>query len=123
MDRLDEMMNAQKLFQQLMDEHGRAPAELTGDERKDYIRTHVLATTDELHEALRETTWKPWSQKEDLYATGRIYFLREMIDAWHHFMNLLLVADVDADEFFTEYLRKMEINKQRKVNGYISTTG
>ena len=123
MDRLEEMISTQKLFQQLMDEHGRTPAELTGAERKDYIRTHVLATTDELHEALRETAWKPWSQKTDDYAHGRIYFLEELIDAWHHFMNLLLVADVDAEEFFTEYLRKIEINKQRKANGYISTTG
>ena len=122
-DRLAKMLSAQEAFQRLMDEHGRAPVELSGTERKDYVRTHVLATTDELHEALRETVWKPWSNREDLYATGRSYFIAEMIDAWHHFMNLLLVADVTADEFFDEYVRKMDINIKRKTDGYISTTG
>jgi phosphoribosyl-ATP pyrophosphohydrolase len=117
------MLTAQEAFQRLMDVHGRAPSELTGDERKDYIRTHVLATTDELHEALRETAWKPWSQKTDEYTHNRVYFVEELIDAWHHLMNLMLVADISADEFFNEYRRKMEINKNRKNNGYISTTG
>ena len=102
---------------------GKSPAELSGDERKDYIRTMVLATTDELHEALRNTPWKPWSKTSEWYSTEKNDFVDELVDAWHFFMNLMLVADMSAEELFVEYCRKNGINHDRITDGYASTTG
>jgi len=120
MDRLEEMLRMQEALQ--IKYSGVAPSDLGGTARMDFIRTMVLATEDELHEALRETAWKPWSNHV-IRGINRESYLAEMVDAWHFFMNLLLVANISADEFFNEYLRKNGINHDREDNGYISPTG
>jgi dimeric dUTPase (all-alpha-NTP-PPase superfamily) len=118
-DCLKEMLYLQvKLQQRYL--KGRLPWELQHDEQKDYIRTMVLATTDELHEALRETAWKPWSNADGM---NRDAFVDELVDAFHFFMNLLIVANCDAKEFFRRYLRKNGINHERIDEGYTSPTG
>jgi hypothetical protein len=40
--------------------YGRDPAEHRGAERAQYLRDMTLACTEELHEILRENSWKPW---------------------------------------------------------------
>lgn len=120
-DRLTEMLELQE---QLQRRHldGIMPYRLTGETRANYIRTSMLALEDELHEALRETAWKPWSNapKGEINRTA---YLDELVDAIHFFMNLMLVADINADEFFNAYLRKNNVNHGRIDDGYISPTG
>jgi len=119
-DRLEEMLRLQALLQERF--VGAHPRHLTKDNLKDYVRTMVLACTDELHEALREVPWKPWSaavftsEMEDRYKD-------ELVDAFHFFMNLMLVVNMSADELFSRYLRKHEVNHGRIDDGYISPTG
>lgn len=119
-DRLEEMLRLQAKLQERYT--GAHPRHLTNDDLKDYVRTMVLATTDELHEALREMPWKPWSatvftsEKEDRYKD-------ELVDAFHFFMNLMLVVNMSADELFTRYLRKNDVNHGRIDGDYASTTG
>jgi dimeric dUTPase (all-alpha-NTP-PPase superfamily) len=123
MDRLEEMLKMQEALQTKYN-GGERPGDMVGVARMNYVRTMVLATEDELHEALRETQWKPWSHHDgDRDNINRPAFLAEMIDAWHFYMNLLLVANITADEFFNEYLRKNGINHDREDNGYVSPTG
>lgn len=121
MDRLAEMMELQEQLQRRHLDDA-APRNLTGETRANYIRTHMLALEDELHEALRETSWKPWS-KTPGGEMNRDEYLDELVDAWHFFMNLMLVADCSADEFFQRYLRKNGINHGRIDDGYSSPTG
>lgn len=122
MDRLEEMLKMQEDLQRKYN-GGFAPQDLEPEKKIEFIRTMMLATEDELHEALRETTWKPWSTSARLRLINREQYKAELVDAWHFFMNLLLVANITADEFFNEYLRKNGINHDRKDNGYISPTG
>ena len=121
MDRLEEMLKMQEALQTRYN-GGERPGDMVGAARMNYVRTMMLATTDELHEALRETSWKPWSYRS-VRDIKRQDYLEEMVDAWHFFMNLLLVADITADEFFNEYLRKNGINHDRESDGYVSPTG
>jgi dimeric dUTPase (all-alpha-NTP-PPase superfamily) len=120
-DRLEEML---RLQEQLQVRHlfGLKPGDLRHAERAEYIRAMILATTDELHEALREVAWKPWS-KRPVGEMNRQNFVDELVDAWHFFMNLMLVGEITADEFFTAYLRKNNINHGRIDDGYVSPTG
>jgi dimeric dUTPase (all-alpha-NTP-PPase superfamily) len=121
MDRLAEMLELQE---QLQRRHldGVTPYRLTGETRANYIRSNMLALEDELHEALRETNWKPWS-KAPSGEMNRTAYLEELVDAIHFFMNLMLVADISADEFFNAYLRKNNVNHGRIDDGYVSPTG
>ena len=45
-------------------------------------------------------------------------FKKEMVDAFHFFMNILLAADMDSEDLFNEYLEKNKINIDRQNNGY-----
>lgn len=121
MDRLEEMLKMQAELQ--LKYSGVYPTELSGDERKDFIRTMVLACTDELHEALREAPWKPWSKHTEWTFEENDRFKDELVDAWHFMMNLILVSGMSADEFFERYLRKNGINHDREDGGYVSPTG
>lgn len=121
-DKLTEMLWLQERLQRRY-YGGAAPNELSFNSRINYIKDMMLATTDELHEALRETPWKPWSKTTEWSPEARNAYVDELVDAWHFFMNLMLVAGVTADELHTRYLRKNNINHGRIEDGYASPTG
>lgn len=121
MDYLERMLKMQAELQERY--HGKEPIDLEGDERKDFVRTMVLACTDELHEALREVPWKPWSGNKLWDEIGTENFKLELVDAWHFFMNLMLVSGMTAEELFNAYLTKNRVNHDRIDDGYRSATG
>jgi dimeric dUTPase (all-alpha-NTP-PPase superfamily) len=133
-DRLTEMLKAQRALQ--VDSFKQDPCLLEGEERIEFIRWNVLALEDELHEMLQETGWKPWATSRHVNADAAI---KEMIDAWHFFMNLLLAImgpeigidlvvgripeEVFTDIFVVRYLDKVKVNAQRQKDGYDGLTG
>lgn len=121
MDRLEEMLKLQEQLQ--IKYSGSSPRFFDDEDSVAFIRTMVLATEDELHEALRETPWKPWSKRTEWTNDEQDRFMDELVDAWHFFMNLMLAVDMNAEELFKRYLRKNGINHDREDNGYISPTG
>ena len=70
--------------------YGNDPSTLETNEQLDWIRWNTLALEDELHEALAETGWKPWAKSKHV---NRDAFVGELVDAFHFFMNLMLVVD------------------------------
>lgn len=52
--------------------YGKDPLEMVGEERAQYLRDMTLALTEELHELLRENSWKPWHKGRDGYGSPRI---------------------------------------------------
>src|SRR5690606_25002112 len=95
--------------------YGLDPADLPEEERIEFIRWNVLALTDELHEALNECGWKPWATSRHVNEEAA---LKELIDAWHFFMNLLWAIggralkdnDALADALFNAYVAKNKRN-------------
>jgi dimeric dUTPase (all-alpha-NTP-PPase superfamily) len=122
MDRLEEMLKLQSQLQARYHD-GVEPIDLDPQARKEYVRSMVLALTDELHEALREVPWKPWSKTSLWDQIGTENFKLELVDAFHFYMNLMLVSGMSADELFNEYLRKNNINHGRIDSDYASPTG
>ena len=94
---------------------------MSTQERVNYIKENVLALTDELHELLAETSWKPWAKSEFLNEDKAF---SELVDAWHFMMNIMLaistaVDDGDLADMLTEaYFKKRMINVQRQEDGY-----
>lgn len=115
------MLKAQLQLQ--LESYGKDPRTLDGDERADFVRWNAFALEDEIHEALGEIGWKPWATSRHLNAEA---FIKEMVDAWHFFMNLLLVAGgelgLEPDELATmfedRYFAKRKVNAQRQTDGY-----
>ena len=88
---------------------------LTPDEQMDWIRWNVLALTDELHELMQETGWKPWATSKHI---NRDAYVSELVDSFHFFMNLMLLVDCSPDELLEKYFHKRKINIQRQAEGY-----
>lgn len=84
-------------------------------ERNEWIRWNILALEDELHEALAETGWKPWATSKHI---NREAYASEIVDAFHFFMNLMLVVDISVDELLEKYFEKRGLNEKRQSDGY-----
>lgn len=91
------------------------PADMPQVLRMSYLRTQALALTDELHEALAETGWKPWATSNHL---NRDAYAGELADVFIFFMNLMLTADITPSELMDLVKAKQIKNMQRQDDGY-----
>lgn len=104
------------------------PTQMTTEEAIAFIHWNITALTDELHEVLGEIGWKPWATSRHI--NGEAAF-KEMIDAWHFFMNILLALgpyvtdDMQqlAAKFQNAYFEKHEVNRKRQEEGYDGVSG
>lgn len=91
------------------------PADLDDVAKMQYIRDTALSLTDELHEALAETGWKPWASSNHL---NRDAYKGELSDVFIFFMNLMIVADITPAELM-EYVKAKQIrNRERQAEAY-----
>jgi dimeric dUTPase (all-alpha-NTP-PPase superfamily) len=88
---------------------------LSDEQRSQYIRDMSLALTDEMHEALNETGWKPWATSRHF---NREAFLGEMIDVLHFWCNLVLLSNATEHEIVEMYSAKAARNAKRQLAGY-----
>lgn len=99
---------------------------MTGEQKMEYIRWNMLALQNELNEALDETDWKPWTHNDERGLNLEAY-VSELADAFHFFMNLLLVTGVPTDEmaiaFTQRYFHKREVNIRREAEAYDGKIG
>lgn len=119
-DRLQLMLQMQLDLQK--NHMGANPQTLTGDAMADFMRWNAFALDDEIHEAMGEVDWKPWA-KPKVRGIREEAFLKEMVDAFHFFMNMLLCGFPDspaviADKFVKAYIAKNAVNAQRQADGY-----
>lgn len=112
------MLAAQRALQ--INSFGNNPGELSQEEAVEFIRWNTLAATDELHEALAEVGWKPWATSKHI---NREAFISELVDAFHFYMNLMLVVNCSVEEFTEAYFKKRSINEQRQAEGYDGVAG
>lgn len=113
-DMLTQMLRLQDELQTKI--NGISPMHIDGEEAKvEYIRNMTLALLDEMHEALNETGWKPWASSNHINEEA---FKNELVDAFHFFMNLMLVVDMTPSELYIRYRRKREKNIKRQDDGY-----
>lgn len=119
------------------DAFGADPTAMSNEEAIAFIHWNVTALVDELHEMLAEIGWKPWASSRHIHGAEAA---KEMVDAWHFFMNILLalgphiappnhpgapgphsVPDL-AHWFENAYFAKHEVNRQRQLDGYDGLT-
>lgn len=116
---LADMLDMQRRLQ--IESYGADPTALDDDARMEYIRWNVLALTDELHEMLAETGWKPWAKSQHVNEAAAF---AELVDAWHFFMNLMMAVTgesnptVLASFFEMRYAQKRLKNADRQAAGY-----
>lgn len=121
-DRLRDMFARQYELQ--TDTYGINLHEMTDEQRIQYIKDNVLAATDELHEILAETGWKPWATSKHI---NKDAYIGEIIDLWHFVMNLMLATghhpDFLAEQLYFRYVQKNQKNAKRQEEGYDGVAG
>lgn len=115
-DRLDALLEMQRRLQ--IGSYGDDPRDLSGSERADFFRTMAFALNAELVEASEEIGWKPWAKGEKARYINREAYLKELVDAFHFFMNLWLLAGGTAEDLYEMYMAKRNVNERRQVEGY-----
>lgn len=120
-DNLVKLLELQDRLQ--IEAYGGSPSRLLDDRSPDenipeavnFIHWNVTALTDELHELLGETSWKPWAKGDwvDIPAAKG-----EAIDALHFLLNLFIVLDMSAEEVMYRYEAKRKKNIKRQEEGY-----
>lgn len=128
MDMLIEMLQAQRDLQ--IKSFGKDPCTLSEAERALFIRWNQQALVAETFEMLDEVGWKEWASSRHI---NEEYASKEMTDAWHFFMNIMLaihgpsVVDYGvawlAERFARNYTNKNAVNAKRQVDGYDGIAG
>ena len=81
------------------------------------IKEMIQASMQELAEAVQVLkSWKPWKQTE--IPADVDHWKEEMVDAFHFFMEALLLAGVTPDELYELYFKKKEVNEFRIETKY-----
>lgn len=117
MDRLESMLQLQVEAADKIQVDPRTIHDL--EERVQYFKDMILAAMNELHEALDESSWKPWKTEQFINENEAFGELR---DAWQFIMNAMFVATGMqprelADKLFVEHARKIVLNIQRVETG------
>ena len=101
-----QMFNKQKIFQEKLNKNIHS---------QEYINEMVLATIDELMEALRETPWKSWKKNQEM---NKDKFKDELIDTIHFIINLCLASGMNANEVYERFINKNKQNLERQNANY-----
>lgn len=95
---------------------------LTVEERTEYALVNSFALSDEIHEAMREVSWKPWASK---HFFNREAYLGELADAQLFLDNLKLLALEEGgsvrqleEDFHKLCVTKIEQAIRRNDEGY-----
>lgn len=117
MSDIENMLTAQLQLQR--DSFKLDPTTMDAEERARFLQWNFTALVTELGEAFNEVGWKPWASDRSMDPEK---FIKEMVDAWHFFMNMLLTTRLEPPElakiFYQEYFLKRAKNAQRQLDGY-----
>lgn len=84
-----------------------------GQER---VRLLFYRITEEIYEAGNAMRNKAWKQSQ--VPTDKDHFLEELSDAFHFFIELMLELGLEAEDLYSLYFRKSEVNKFRIRSDY-----
>lgn len=120
MGKLQEMLDAQEDLQIRMPPHRCHPSDINDIEKGAFFMTQAFSLTDEIHEAAMEISWKPWAKGQYF---DRERYVGELVDAWHFFMNLMLLSGITEQELYDRYMFKRRENINRQLRGYDGRSG
>lgn len=96
---------------------------MSAKDKAAYIKEFSIHLNQEINEALYELPFfKPWKDYScmtlDEQDKAFDAYLKEMVDAFHFFLNMLLPLGITPEHFFNGYVGKNIENHQRQDAGY-----
>ena len=112
----DEIWRRQLAFnERFFSESGKPLGELSSADVSRWTKDFVLHITEELHELLRETSWK-MTHRPDASRAVRANVLEEWIDCFKFLLGLAQVWGFTVEDIEAEFLRKSAIVEARLKN-------
>ena len=121
-DKLDKIFLLREDFMNAITEkyncYPKWPVDISNKSDQQALRDIALKGVEEMFEALQHLkNWKDHKQSVDS-TFDKPEFLEEVVDAFNYFIALLIMVDVDSDEFCNAYLRKDKKIHARLKNNY-----
>src|SRR5271157_728805 len=111
-DQLNELFRMQKLLNERI---GVRTDGMNEAEKTQWVLNYCRAMSQEIAELTDSVPWKWWAkyQKFD-HQNARV----EVVDLFHFLISLAQVLGMSADDVYSAYLKKNQVNFQRQDAGY-----
>jgi len=94
---------------------GVKPAEMTDEERQQWILQYTRAMSQEIAELIDSVPWKWWAKYQEFdKQNARV----EVVDILHFMVSIAQCLGMSAEDMYDIYLKKNEVNFQRQDSGY-----
>lgn len=111
----DKLMQLFELQRQLNLRIGVDTDSLTDEQRQQWLLQYCRAASQEIAELTDCVPWKWWAKYQTFDAqNARV----EIVDLLHFVISLAQVMGMSAEEVFTVYMKKHQVNLQRQDSGY-----
>ncbi|HZZ20781.1 MAG TPA: dUTPase [Opitutaceae bacterium] len=113
MDKFDEIFRMQDALNRRI---GVSLPPETEEEKAKWILNYTRAMQQEMAELVDSVPWKWWAkyQKFD-EQNARV----EVVDLFHFVISLAQTLGMSAEDVFTAYVKKNQVNLQRQESGYV----
>src|SRR4051812_48746281 len=88
---------------------------MTDEEKTKWILNYCRAMSQELAELTDSVPWKWWAKYQNFdQQNARV----EVVDLFHFLISAAQVLGMSADDVYSSYLKKNEVNFKRQDHGY-----
>ena len=116
MDKLEQLFEWQKDFMKIIGMGEIEKCNIDTLKGQEIIRATTFFLTEELYEAMNLLKKKPWRNNPP--DTDKNAFKEELIDAFHFFLELMVLSGLTAEDLYHIYFSKMMKNIDRQNKGY-----
>ncbi|NKB23754.1 MAG: dUTPase [Kiritimatiellae bacterium] len=88
---------------------------LTEEEQQTWVLNYCRALSQETAELIDSVPWKWWAKYQKYDKQNACV---EVIDLFHFLISLAQVLGLSAEDVYTLYMKKNEVNFQRQDSGY-----
>jgi dimeric dUTPase (all-alpha-NTP-PPase superfamily) len=117
MEHADQLRELFRMQQALNERIGVKTEGMTEPERTKWILNYCRAMSQEIAELTDSVPWKWWARYQKFDdQNARV----EVVDLFHFLISLAQVLGMSADDVFTAYVKKNEVNFRRQETGYVA---
>jgi dimeric dUTPase (all-alpha-NTP-PPase superfamily) len=112
-DKFEELFRMQEALNARIGVH---TAGMSEEEQAKWLLNYSRAMSQEMAELIDSVPWKWWAKYQKFDAqNARV----EVVDMFHFLISMAQVLGMSAEDVFTAYVKKNEVNFKRQKEGYI----
>src|SRR5688572_33091693 len=117
MERADQLRELFRMQQALNERIGVKTSSMTEAEKVQWLLNYCRAMSQEIAELTDSVPWKWWAKYQTFDQQNAKV---EVVDMFHFLISLAQVLGVTADDLFSLYVKKNEVNFKRQETGYVA---